>query len=100
MRYPRCNQAARGTLRLAKDDTSKLAHTPGRYRRVSTLTSLALLFFWCALPSAAQDSSNGIDAWSRATTGYTISLAAPVRHFVEVQVFLPPGSPQRELQLP
>jgi predicted metalloprotease with PDZ domain len=31
---------------------------------------------------------------------YTISLAAPEQHLVEVQIFLPPGSAHRELQLP
>src|SRR5208282_1170284 len=35
-----------------------------------------------------------------AVTNYVISLAAPEQHLVEVQVFLPEGSAQRELQLP
>jgi predicted metalloprotease with PDZ domain len=33
-------------------------------------------------------------------TNYVISLAAPEQHLVEVQVFLPEGAAQRELQLP
>jgi predicted metalloprotease with PDZ domain len=37
---------------------------------------------------------------SYAATTYTISLADPSRHFVEVQILLPEGSGQRELQLP
>ena len=35
-----------------------------------------------------------------ATTNYTISLADPEQHLVEVQIILPEGAPQRELQLP
>lgn len=31
---------------------------------------------------------------------YSISLASPAQHLVEVQVIVPPGAPQRELQLP
>jgi predicted metalloprotease with PDZ domain len=32
--------------------------------------------------------------------GYSISLAAPDHHLVEVQMFIPPGAAQHELQLP
>jgi predicted metalloprotease with PDZ domain len=35
-----------------------------------------------------------------AATNYTIVLANPQQHLVEVQILLPEGSPQRELQLP
>jgi predicted metalloprotease with PDZ domain len=35
-----------------------------------------------------------------AATEYTVSLANPERHLVEVQIILPAGSTQRELQLP
>lgn len=35
-----------------------------------------------------------------AQTSYTITLAAPEQHLVEVQVTLPPGASTRELQLP
>ena len=35
-----------------------------------------------------------------AITNYTISLANPEQHFVEVQIILPEGAAQRELQLP
>ena len=37
---------------------------------------------------------------SRAVTNYTISLANPEKHLVEVQILLTEGSAQRELQLP
>jgi predicted metalloprotease with PDZ domain len=37
---------------------------------------------------------------SNATTNYTISLASPDQHLVEVQILLPEGSSLRELQLP
>jgi len=39
-------------------------------------------------------------ARSKAATNYTISLADPDQHLVEVQIMLPEGSPQRDLQLP
>ena len=35
-----------------------------------------------------------------AGVGYTVSLASPQQHLVEVQLFLPPGAPDHELQLP
>jgi predicted metalloprotease with PDZ domain len=39
-------------------------------------------------------------ARSNAATTYTISLANPEQHLVEVQILLPEGATQRELQLP
>ena len=36
----------------------------------------------------------------RAQLSYTVSLANPEQHLVEVRITLPPGSPDRELQLP
>ena len=35
-----------------------------------------------------------------AVTNYTVSLVNPNRHLVEVQIVLPEGQPQRQLQLP
>ena len=35
-----------------------------------------------------------------ATTNYTVSLVNPDQHLVEVQIILPAGSAQRDLQLP
>ena len=37
---------------------------------------------------------------SAADISYTISLASPEQHLVEVQIMLPPGTDNRELQLP
>ena len=37
---------------------------------------------------------------SYAATSYTISLASPEQHLIEVQIVLPAGAAQRELQLP
>ena len=34
------------------------------------------------------------------STAYTISLASPEQHLAEIQIILPPGAPERELQLP
>jgi len=60
-----------------------------RVTRASALgLSRAALFFWVALAPAY------------AATEYTISLVNPALHLVEVQILLPPGTPQRELQLP
>ena len=39
-------------------------------------------------------------AQSAAPIAYTVSLASPEQHLVEVQIFLPEGAAQRELQLP
>lgn len=35
-----------------------------------------------------------------AATGYNISMANPEQHLVQVQIILPEGSAERELQLP
>ncbi len=47
-------------------------------------------FFFLTLAAAAQV----------AIVGYTISLTSPEQHLVEVEIILPPGAAQRELQLP
>ena len=39
-------------------------------------------------------------AYAQAPVGYNISLASPSQHLVEVQIALPAGATQRELQLP
>ncbi|MFZ0277262.1 MAG: PDZ domain-containing protein [Candidatus Sulfotelmatobacter sp.] len=49
-----------------------------------------VLLLWIASASAR----------SYAVTNYTITLANPEQHLVEVQIILPEGSAQRELQLP
>src|SRR5579862_3571435 len=58
-------------------------------RRAQRLAFAAVL----ALSSAAA-------AQSPAALSYTISLASPAQHLVEVQILLPEGPAQRELQLP
>jgi predicted metalloprotease with PDZ domain len=52
------------------------------------LAILAILFSWGSLTRCS------------AATNYTISLINPEQHLVEVQIILPEGSAQRELQLP
>jgi predicted metalloprotease with PDZ domain len=61
----------------------------------STLTEVwaRRSLFLCLLVSMAVARSN-------AATSYTISLADPEQHLVEVQIMLPEGKSQRELQLP
>ncbi len=67
----------------------KLSVATGRTAR-QTLRFVLLL--WIALASA--------QAPSYAATNYTITLANPEQHLVEVQIILPEGPAQRELQLP
>jgi predicted metalloprotease with PDZ domain len=45
-------------------------------------------------------STSGSFAQSAAAVTYAISLASPEQHLVEVQIILPQGASQRELQLP
>src|SRR5579863_5558880 len=52
------------------------------------LAVLAILFWWGSLARCS------------AATNYTISLVNPEQHLVEVQMILPAGAAQRELQLP
>jgi predicted metalloprotease with PDZ domain len=56
-------------------------------RECSAAVSTILLFCFAFIPSYA-------------ATSYTISLASPEQHLIEVQILLPEGASQRELQLP
>jgi predicted metalloprotease with PDZ domain len=60
-------------------------------RRGRTLR-LALCLAILALPSASRAQSHALT--------YTISLLSPEQHLVEVQIFLPEGTAESELQLP
>jgi len=60
---------------------------------VRTLRVAALALVFLALTSAAF-------AQQPSEIGYTIALDNPEQHLVDVQITLPPGAPQRELQLP
>jgi predicted metalloprotease with PDZ domain len=61
--------------------------------RLSRTLRLALCFAILALPSKSI-------AQSPASVAYEVSLSSPEQHLVEVQIFLPAGAAQRELQLP
>ena len=63
-------------------------------------TRAILVVALCVAWTAAAQSSAPPAAVTNAVTNYEISLAVPEQHLVEVQVFLPEGSAQRELQLP
>ena len=65
--------------------------TTGRVRRILRERSAAVstVLFLCLAFSP-----------SYAATSYTISLANPDQHLIEVQILLPEGAAQRELQLP
>src|SRR5690348_8795386 len=100
MKYPDPMYATSEIPCFARNDAIKWARIP-ESRRVHPLAFSVLLCFWFALRCAAQDPAHRLEiSTSRGATSYTISLAAPEQHFLEVQIFLPPGSSQRELQLP
>src|SRR5271169_869419 len=53
-----------------------------------------------ALCAAILALSSASMAQSQAAVDYTVSLSSPEQHLVEVQIILPAGTAQRELQLP
>lgn len=63
-----------------------------RKKFVDRLPILLLLLLATYLTAAAQAPSTRV--------AYTISLQSPAEHLVDVQIILPGGSPDRELQLP
>jgi len=63
-----------------------------RYSAVTRVRARRSLFLWLLVSLAV--------ARCNAVTSYTISLANPEQHLVEVQILLPEGTAQRELQLP
>lgn len=65
-----------------------------RRPRNAAIAGVAHLLFCVAVLTL----SLGANVWSE--TVYTISFANPEQHLVEVQIVLPPGADQRELQLP
>jgi predicted metalloprotease with PDZ domain len=91
------------TRRFARCPAVEPANTAevGKRWRFRSPATLSLLLLWFALPSVAQDTAKSSEtSTSHAATSYTISLAAPGEHFLEVQIYLPAGPAQRELQLP
>jgi predicted metalloprotease with PDZ domain len=73
-------------------ETSARCRSEFAYVRTLAILVAALCVAWT---TAAQSS-----APPTALTNYVISLAAPEQHLVEVQIELPEGAAQRELQLP
>jgi predicted metalloprotease with PDZ domain len=63
------------------------------FRRLGRTLRWALVGAVLALPSKSI-------AQSAASVAYTVSLSSPEQHLVEVQILLPEGAAQRELQLP
>jgi predicted metalloprotease with PDZ domain len=60
------------------------------------MTGLVVLAIWVSICGIALPA----DAQAAAPVVYTISLASPAQHLVNVQVLLPEGAARRELQLP
>jgi len=71
----------------------KARNSQRAFRRCGASLAFALIFAICLAISAAS-------AQSAPPTVYTIALASPEQHLVEVQITLPHGAADRELQLP
>ncbi|HKI27708.1 MAG TPA: hypothetical protein VKA07_15385, partial [Candidatus Sulfotelmatobacter sp.] len=63
------------------------------------LTTVVRRWMWRALCTAMFAGSIAF-AQSAGSITYNVSLASPAQHLVKVQITLPPGAAQRELQLP
>jgi len=67
----------------------------------SGLQRALLILLLCVLLARAWSVASAVgDSRTLSTTNYSISLANPEQHLVEVQILLPEGLAQRELQLP
>jgi predicted metalloprotease with PDZ domain len=67
----------------------------------SRLQRALLILLLCVPLARAQSAARAVgDSRTLSTTNYTISLVNPEQHLVEVQVLLPEGATQRDLQLP
>src|SRR5271163_3147005 len=64
---------------------------PGETVRTLRVAGFAVVLFALASAALAQPASE---------IGYTIALDNPEQHLVDVQITLPPGAAQRDLQLP
>jgi len=75
-----------------------------KHRRERVTLSVAVSLALCAQLAGAEDAAKAArssDASAvRATVAYAISLADPAQHLLQVQVLLPEGRSERELQLP
>lgn len=63
------------------------------FRRCTAWSAFAAILAICLLTSEAR-------AQSPQPVAYSVTLASPEQHLVEVQITLPPGARERELQLP
>src|SRR5579872_4999124 len=67
---------------------------------MNLLSGYARRFLWLAFYGAILATSTTSVAQSVAAVAYTVSLSSPELHLVNVQIILPVGTAQRELQLP
>ena len=67
---------------------------------MNLLSGYARRFLWLAFYVAILATSTTSVAQSVAAVAYTVSLSSPELHLVNVQIILPVGTAQRELQLP
>jgi len=67
---------------------------------MNLLSGYARRFLWLAFYVAILATSTTSVAQSVAAVAYTVSLSSPELHLVNVQIILPAGAAQRELQLP
>ena len=68
----------------------KAIRIPRAFRRCGSRFAAAAIFAICLLTSLA----------SAQSIAYTVTLTSPEQHLVEVQITLPPGPGERELQMP
>ena len=76
------------------------SHAVADKREMKFLAKISRQTVRIALCAAILVASLAAIAQAPAPIGYTISLASPEQHLVEVQIILPAGAVQRELQLP
>ena len=74
-------------------EAPKCRHVQGVFKRCTVWSATTAVFLAICLTCA-------VSAQSPQPVAYTVTLASPEQHLVEVQIALPPGAADRELQLP
>jgi len=87
------NSGLDGSYQGTPSSVPRSSRTQCAFRRCRSRLAFSAIFAICLQISFAS-------AQSAQPVAYTITLTSPEQHLVEVQVALPPGSAERELQLP
>ncbi len=91
-RYPR-SSGMEGSYRGTPSGVPAPIHNNSAFRRCSWRLAFAAIFAICLLSTAASSQL-------AQPIAYTVTLTSPEQHLVEVQITLPPGPAERELQMP